>query len=57
MPPGPDFPNHLGWEDGQAHHEFSPAGLSVFLSFFENQCTEGKEESESTGENSDLVPT
>lgn len=57
MPPGLDFPNLPGWEDGQAHHEFNPAGLPGFLSFCENQCTEGQEESESTGTNSGLVST
>lgn len=57
MPPGLDFPNHPSWEDGQAHHKFSPAGLPGFLSFCENQCTEGKEESESTGSNSGFAPT
>lgn len=56
MPPGLDFPDHPGWEGGQAHHEFSPAGLPGFLLFCENQCTEGKEECESTDTNSGLVP-
>lgn len=51
VPPGPDSPSHLDWEDSQAHHD------SFLLSLCENQCTKEKRQSERTGTNSGHLPT